>query len=130
MVSPGPPDSAPAMQNTISENETIALSGGEIDEFSRPSQDPLGVGTLVHALMEEVDFANPGDFEAMIRRLAPLHLGGLSQFLQSENGTVPFSADLNLTIDMVGRFLASGGRANRGSPGSASRTGIFAGLAA
>ncbi len=50
---------------------------------------------MTHAALEEIDFVNPGDFEAIIRRLAPLHLA---------DGD---SADVNLTIDMIGRFLGS-----------------------
>ncbi len=46
----------------------------DTEEFLEPALDPLGLGTLVHAVMEEVDFANPGDFAAIIRRHAALHL--------------------------------------------------------
>jgi len=70
------------------------VSVGELEDFLEPSLDPLGVGTLVHAVMEEIDFANPGDFASIIRRHASLHL------TQGE-------VDLDEPIDMIGRFLAS-----------------------
>jgi ATP-dependent helicase/nuclease subunit A len=84
------------LKGTLHERSADKIVGmEEIADFSEPALDPLGVGTLVHAVMEEIDFTNPCDFDAIIRRQAPLHLANEANF------------DLNLTIDMVGRFLAS-----------------------
>ncbi len=66
----------------------------EMEDFSELVLDPLGLGTLVHAVLEEIDFANPGDFAAIIRRHALLHLA------QTE-------IEVDKAIDMIGRFLAS-----------------------
>ncbi len=66
----------------------------ETEDFLEPALDPLGLGTLVHAALEEIDFANPGDFAAIIRCHAALHLA------QAE-------VDVDKAIDMIGRFLAS-----------------------
>ena len=64
------------------------------EDILEPALDPLGLGTLVHAVMEEIDFANPGDYATIIRRHASLHLA------QAE-------VNLDEPIDMIGRFLAS-----------------------
>ena len=66
----------------------------EAEDYLEPALDPLGLGTLVHAVLEEIDFANPGDFAAIVRRHASLHLSKAD-------------VDLDEPIDMIGRFLAS-----------------------
>jgi ATP-dependent helicase/nuclease subunit A len=38
--------------------------------------DALGLGTLVHAVLAEVDFQRPGDLAALVDRHAPEHLNG------------------------------------------------------
>jgi ATP-dependent helicase/nuclease subunit A len=101
-LAPVPPDRAARRQfsfsrlkGTLHERSADKIIGmEEIEGFSEPALDPLGVGTLVHAVMEEIDFANPGDFAAIIRRHALLHIA------QAD-------ADLDEPIDMIGRFLAS-----------------------
>jgi len=42
----------------------------------RAAIDPLGLGSLVHAVLERIDFANPGDLRAAVARLADEHLPG------------------------------------------------------
>lgn len=56
--------------------------------------DPRGLGTLVHAVLEKVNFARPGDVPELVQRLAEQHLP---------------AADGNLgePIEMIQRFLAS-----------------------
>ena len=63
---------------------------------ARPSRTwtRRGLGTLVHAVLEEVDFARPGDLADLVRRLAEEHLPA------AEGG-------LDEPIEMLGRFLAS-----------------------
>lgn len=58
-----------------------------------PELDARGLGTLVHAVMAEVDFAQPGDVEALVRRHALRHL--------------PEMADLQEPVHMIQRFLES-----------------------
>jgi ATP-dependent helicase/nuclease subunit A len=83
------------LKGTLHERSADKIVGmEELEDLSEPALDPLGVGTLVHAVMEEIDFAKPGDFLGIIRRHALLHLA------QAED-------DLDAPIDMIGRFLAS-----------------------
>jgi ATP-dependent helicase/nuclease subunit A len=83
------------LKGTLHERSAEKIIGmEEIEKFSEPALDPLGVGTLVHAAMEEIDFANPGDFAGIIRRHALVHLA------QAE-------VEVDKAIDMIGRFLAS-----------------------
>jgi ATP-dependent helicase/nuclease subunit A len=69
----------------------------ETEDLLEPVLDPLGLGTLVHAVLAEVDYADPGDFGEIIRRHAPLHIAGLE--LSDVNFTEP--------IEIIGRFLGS-----------------------
>ena len=55
--------------------------------------DPVGLGTLVHAVLAEIDFAAVGDVPALVERLAPWHLPG---------GEGPQAA-----VEMIARFLRS-----------------------
>jgi len=64
-----------------------AASGG-------PRLDPLGLGTLVHAVLAEIDWHQAVDVAARVRRLAPQHLA------DDEGG-------LEEPIEMIGRFLDS-----------------------
>jgi ATP-dependent exoDNAse (exonuclease V) beta subunit len=77
----------------VDENGTVPFTSHTEDSLE-PALDPLGLGTLIHAVLEEVDFANPGDFAAIVRRHASLHLA------QAD-------VDLDKPIDMIGRFLDS-----------------------
>ncbi len=80
---------------SVSKHGTVPLFMPLEEDYFEPALDPLGVGTLVHAVLEAIDFTNPGDFAAIIRRLAPSHIA---------DGDCP---DVNLPIDMIGRFLTS-----------------------
>ena len=44
------------------------------DGSPEPPLDPRGLGTLVHAVLAEIDFARPGDVAELVRRLADEHL--------------------------------------------------------
>jgi len=57
--------------------------------------DPLTMGKLVHAVLEEIDFSNPAEIAETVRRCA-------GKQLIDVNGDI-----LDEPIDMVGRFLAS-----------------------
>ena len=46
------------------------------DASAEPPLDARGLGTLVHAVLEEIDFARPGDVAELVRRLAEQHLSG------------------------------------------------------
>jgi ATP-dependent exoDNAse (exonuclease V) beta subunit len=61
-----------------------------------PPLDILGLGTLVHAALEEINFVRPGDIGEIVRRLAEQHLS------QSDRGR-----EESLAVDMLARFLAS-----------------------
>ncbi len=71
---------------------------GELAVAPEPSSgDPLGLGTLVHAALEAIDYAQPPgptELQALIARLAPEHLAAHS----------PQAAE---AADMMARFLAS-----------------------
>jgi ATP-dependent helicase/nuclease subunit A len=67
---------------------------GDGESAPEPPLDPKGLGTLVHAVLAEIDFARPGDVTEAVRRLAEQHL--------------PEAAGrLDEPIEMVRRFLAS-----------------------
>jgi len=63
------------------------------DDGPPPPLDPCGLGTLIHAVLAEIDFRRPGDVTALVRRHAPRHL--------------PDAEDLGEPIAMVRRFLGS-----------------------
>jgi ATP-dependent helicase/nuclease subunit A len=92
-----------------SENGTVPLSLFDMEEFTEPSVDPLGLGTLVHAVMEEIDFTSPGDFEAIIRRHAATIAGGQTFMSAGSESNLPLTSEIDLTaaIDMIGRFIKS-----------------------
>jgi ATP-dependent helicase/nuclease subunit A len=73
---------------------TVQPEGPAMEWDSEPLLDPRGLGTLIHAVLAEVDFANPGDIAALVRRHAQRHL-------PESDG------ELAEPIDMVRRFLAS-----------------------
>jgi len=74
--------------------------GREVDEVvleEGPEKGPLSgteLGTLVHAVLEVIDFADPGDIHRLVRRHAR------RQFIDE-------SLPLDEPIEMIGRFLAS-----------------------
>jgi ATP-dependent helicase/nuclease subunit A len=63
---------------------------------AEPPLDARGLGTLVHAVMEEIDFASPGDVAERVRRLAEQHLSGEERRREE-----------SLAIEMIERFTAS-----------------------
>jgi ATP-dependent helicase/nuclease subunit A len=70
--------------------------GGDGDLPAQPRIDALGLGTLVHAVLEEIDFAAPADVVDRVHRLAEQHLSGEER--QQEQ---------SLAVEMVERFAAS-----------------------
>jgi ATP-dependent helicase/nuclease subunit A len=66
------------------------------DPSAEPAIDACGLGTLVHAVLEEIDFANPDDVAERVRRLAEQHLSGDGR--QQEE---------SLAVKMIERFAAS-----------------------
>ena len=64
---------------------------------SAAALDPRGLGTLVHAVLAEVDFAQPGDVRERVTRHAARHLPQV-------DGA---GGELDEPIAMLGRFLAS-----------------------
>ncbi|NQT13836.1 MAG: UvrD-helicase domain-containing protein, partial [Planctomycetes bacterium] len=59
-----------------------------------PRLDPLGLGTLVHDLLAEIDFTRPDEVDAWVRSIAPRHLPDVEEGLDEP-------------IEMVHRFLNS-----------------------
>jgi ATP-dependent helicase/nuclease subunit A len=68
----------------------------EGDASAAASLDPRSLGTLVHAVLEEIDFGRPGSVAQRVRRLAEQHLLGDER--QREEA---------LAVEMVERFAAS-----------------------
>ena len=66
----------------------------DIDAEEEPLLDPRELGTLVHAVLAEIDFANPGDIAGLVRRHAVQHL---------PDGR----AGAEEAIELIERFLAS-----------------------
>ena len=73
-----------------------ATDPGETEESSAisPRLDPLGLGTLVHDVLAEIDFGRPDDVVSLVHRFAPRHLPDVE-------------AGLDEPIEMIRRFLAS-----------------------
>ena len=98
------PEIAPAARRQFSFSRLSgALHAGtgavDSDQFDKsvsvePSLDPRGLGTLVHAVMEQADFARPECVRELVARLSPEHLPA--------EGT-----DLGEPIEMIERFLRS-----------------------
>lgn len=65
----------------------------DADVSAEPPLDARGLGTLVHAVLAEIDFARPGDVTALVRRHAE------EQLLRTDR--------MNELTELVGRFLAS-----------------------
>jgi len=59
-----------------------------------PRLDPLGLGTLVHDVLAEIDFGRPDEVVSLVHRFAPRHLADVE-------------AGLDEPIEMIRRFLAS-----------------------
>jgi ATP-dependent helicase/nuclease subunit A len=102
-LAPVPPDAAARRQYSFS-RLTGALHERDLprradalpsdESWEPPAVDPVGLGTLVHAVLAEIDFADPGDVPAVVRRHAQRHLP------EGEDG-------LDEPIELVRRFLAS-----------------------
>jgi ATP-dependent helicase/nuclease subunit A len=86
------------LSGTLHERFETTASGApdETDDFCDASGrlDPLGLGTLVHEVLAEVDFGRPQDVAPAVARMAPRHL--------------PEEQDnLHEPTDMIHRFLDS-----------------------
>ena len=73
--------------------DSSALEG---DTSAEPPLDARGLGTLVHAVLEEIDFVEPGDIAPRVRRLAEQHLSGDDR-----------QREQSLAVEMIERFRAS-----------------------
>ena len=78
------------------ETAGIDASPLEGDASAAPLLDPRSLGTLVHAVLEEIDFVGPGDIVGRVQRLAEQHLSGEER--QREE---------SLAVEMIERFAAS-----------------------
>ncbi len=78
--------------------ETAEIDAGSLegDASGGPPLDPRSLGTLVHAVLEEIDFARPGDVAGRVRRLAEQHLSGAEREREEE-----------LAVELIERFAAS-----------------------
>jgi ATP-dependent helicase/nuclease subunit A len=102
-LGPVPPDPAARRQYSFS-RLTGALRAHDVPppadlvhldvSWEPPAVDPLGLGTLVHAVLAEIDLGDPGDVAAAVRRHTPRHLP------DAEDG-------LDEPIEMIGRFVVS-----------------------
>ena len=101
-VEPAPSDATARRQYSFSRltgrlhAPTVAadFSPLDADASTAPSPDARGLGTLVHAVLAEIDFARPDDVMELVRRHAE------EQLLESQSG-------LDEAADMVRRFLVS-----------------------
>jgi ATP-dependent helicase/nuclease subunit A len=72
----------------------VEVEGSEADISGEPPLDARGLGTLVHAVLAEIDFAAPGDITTLVERHAQQHLSSAEQ-------------NLDEPIEMIDRFLHS-----------------------
>ena len=81
---------------------------------AEPRLDPLGLGTLVHAVLADLDLSRPDELPALVQRHAPRHLGekGVRYILperpfgcSAQNVPDPFFLDE--PIELIRRLLAS-----------------------
>ena len=100
-LAPVPPDPAARRGYSFSRltgmlhKRRAAAQTDPTESVGQPTLDPLGLGTLVHAVLAEVDFADPPELSDLVRRHAQRHL--------------PEAGDgLDEPIGMVERFLSSG----------------------
>jgi len=96
LLAPIPSDPAARRQLSFSRlrGTLHAPEMASADADAGSALDPRGLGTLVHAVLAEIDFADPGDVTGLVRRHALRHLP---------------QADGNLDepVEMIRRFLAS-----------------------
>ena len=78
--------------------QTAAIDASPLegDASAEPPLDARGLGTLVHAVLEEIDFARPGDVAERVRRLAEQHLSGDER-----------QREQTLAVEMIERFCRS-----------------------
>ncbi len=78
-----PPDAAGRREYSFSRlsgglhaRPAVTQPAGEADDEpgGPPPLDPLGLGTLVHAVLAQIDLARPDEVAALVRRHAPRHL--------------------------------------------------------
>ena len=104
-LAPVPADPAARRQYSFSRlsgalhaRPAVSEPADALEEEAAPAEaariDPLGLGTLVHAVLAEIEFGTPADVAALVGRHAPLHLpdGGAGQ---------------QEAIELIGRFLTS-----------------------
>ena len=103
LLEPIPPDASARRQYSFSRlsgalhphADDVEAAGLEDPEGLSSSSrlDPLGLGTLVHDVLAEIDFTRPGEVVSITQRMAPRHL--------------PDADGLEEPIDLMRRFLAS-----------------------
>jgi ATP-dependent helicase/nuclease subunit A len=67
----------------------------DADPSAQPPVDALGLGTLVHAVLAEVEFGRPNNLAALVRRHA------------DEQSLLDGDRSSQEAVEMIGRFLAS-----------------------
>jgi ATP-dependent helicase/nuclease subunit A len=66
---------APASRDVLVPDLPAVRAVESLDVSNKPTVDPLGLGTLVHAVLAEVDFAQPKNLSALLERHAAEHVG-------------------------------------------------------
>ncbi|NQU24896.1 MAG: PD-(D/E)XK nuclease family protein, partial [Candidatus Nealsonbacteria bacterium] len=100
LLAPVPPDRCARRQYSFSRlNGTLHAhpidTPPSSDDLSEPrSPDPLGLGTLVHAVLAEVEFGQPVDVPALVSRHGQRHLPAAT-------------GQLDEATEMIARFLQS-----------------------
>jgi len=92
--------------------ESESADPGETDDDTvlGPRVDPLGLGTLVHDVLAEIDFGRPDDVAPLVRRFAPRHLPDVER-----------DEGLAEPIEMIRRFLDSPRAAEMAASGTVHR---------
>jgi ATP-dependent exoDNAse (exonuclease V) beta subunit len=101
-LAPVPPDLSARRQYSFSRLSgklharpaTVEVDGLETEVSAEPPPDARSLGTLVHAVLAEIDFARPGDIAALVERHAQEHLSASERRLDEP-------------LEMIRRFLAS-----------------------
>jgi ATP-dependent helicase/nuclease subunit A len=64
------------LRGSLHARTAVTPPAGDEEEEPRgpPPLDPLGLGTLVHAVLAEIDLARPEEMAGLVRRHAPRHL--------------------------------------------------------
>lgn len=86
-------DGAGRVYSFSEEVERLRADSPEQPEVLRPlarsgELDPRGVGSLVHAVLAQIDFDRPADVEMLVRRHAPWHLPGVEYGLDDLTGMI------------------------------------------